>query len=267
MENLGIGQVSGLAIFGMVVSGLIAFVLPIVLAVIIRKKTKAWIPSLFIGVGVFLAFALILESAFNRIMLSVFKDALTSNILIYALYGGLAAGLFEEFGRFIAMKTVMKKHLRKENSLMYGVGHGGAEAIAMVGITMVSNLVVAAMINSGQIVDTLSVFKGAELETAIKQIAPLWTTPAGDFYLSGVERILSIGLHICLSYLVYRAAKQKKGIFLLTAIALHALVDGLVVLINKLYSVYIAEAACFVMVAAILVATIIMYRKESDTDY
>ena len=58
-------------------------------------------------------------------MLHLVKEALTGNIWFYALYGGIAAGVFEETGRFTAMKFWMKKSLSKESSFMYGVGHGG----------------------------------------------------------------------------------------------------------------------------------------------
>lgn len=267
MEVLEIGRVPGLSIAGMVVAGLVSILLPIVLAIIIRKKTKAWIPSLFIGAGVMIVFALILESIVHRIVFRVTGDAITGNLLIYALYGGLAAGVFEEGGRFIAMKTLMKKHLRKENALMYGVGHGGAEAILLVGVTMVSNLIVAAMINSGSIYSMFATMSDAEKEIAIKQISPLWTTPSGDFFLAGAERIIAIALQICLSYLVYRAVRGKKPILLITAIILHALCDGITVIVARLYSTYIAEAVILAMVVILVVLTVFMYRKESDSDY
>ena len=248
MEELQIGQVPGLSIVGMVVAGLVSILLPIVLAIIIRKKTRAWIPSLFIGAGVMIVFALILESIVHRIVLRATGDTITGNLLLYALYGGLAAGVFEEIGRFIAMKTLMKKHL-------------------LVGVTMVSNLIVAAMINSGSIYSMFATMSDAEKELGLSQISALWTTPSGDFFLSAIERTLALVLQICLSYLVYRAARGKKPILLITAILLHALFDGFVVIVSKLYNTYIAEVVFGVMVAVFVAVTVILYRKESDTDY
>ena len=81
MEELQIGQVPGLSIVGMVVAGLVSILLPIILAIIIRKKTKAWIPSLFIGAGVMIVFALILESIVHRIVLSATGDTITGNLI------------------------------------------------------------------------------------------------------------------------------------------------------------------------------------------
>ena len=37
----------------------------------------------------------------------------------------VAAGVFEETGRLLAMKFCMKKDLDKKNAIMYGIGHGG----------------------------------------------------------------------------------------------------------------------------------------------
>ncbi len=51
---------------------------------------------------------------------------ISGNPFLYAIYGGLAAGIFEEFGRFFCMITVMKRFMyQRENSIIYGIGHGG----------------------------------------------------------------------------------------------------------------------------------------------
>ena len=64
------------------------------------------------------------------------------NIWLYALYGGLMAGLFEETGRYLAFSFALKKYRAKNvNALMYGAGHGGFEAIVIVGLTMINNIV------------------------------------------------------------------------------------------------------------------------------
>ena len=52
------------------------------------------------------------------------------------------AGIFEETGRFLAFKTVLRKKQGKDiNALMYGAGHGGFEAAALLGITMINNII------------------------------------------------------------------------------------------------------------------------------
>lgn len=95
----------------------------------------------------FIIFALALESFAHEYFLSgttALSRAILNNPLLYAVYGGLAAGIFEEFGRFFCMMTVMKRFMyQRENSIIYGIGHGGIEAVILGSFTMLQNLMIA----------------------------------------------------------------------------------------------------------------------------
>ena len=90
------GTVSGASMVGMVISLLLSVGLPIFLCIFIYKKTKAWVPAFFIGCGIFVGFAMILEQICHAIVLTVTGSVIRDNIWLYAIYGGLAAALFEE---------------------------------------------------------------------------------------------------------------------------------------------------------------------------
>ena len=87
-----------------------------------------------------LLFAFILESGAHRIVLSLpAGSVIKGSIWLYALYGGFMAGLFEETGRYLAFSFALKKYRAKNvNALMYGAGHGGFEAVVVVGLTMIN---------------------------------------------------------------------------------------------------------------------------------
>ena len=171
------GTVSGASMLGMVISLLLSVGLPIFLGIFIYKKTKAWVPAFFIGCGIFVGFAMILEQICHAIVLTVTGSVIRDNIWLYAIYGGLAAALFEECGRWIAMKFCLKKHLHRENALMYGAGHGGIEAFLILGMSSMSNLLTAAMINGGLMEKTMTALEPAQQEVTYHQLSVLWTTP------------------------------------------------------------------------------------------
>lgn len=230
-ENITIPNVSTASIIAIVVTLAISVGLPIALCIIVWRKTRARISSFFIGAATFVIFALILEQLLHTVVLSVSGTVIKENIWLYALYGGLAAGVFEETGRYLAMKLCMKKNLDRQNAIMYGVGHGGIEAVLLMGMTYVSNLVVAMMINSGQIAAILSMsgVNDATYELAMTQLMTLSTTRPLMFYLGGLERVCAIIFHISASYLVYLAVKEKKLPWYLLAVLLHFLMDALAV--------------------------------------
>ena len=92
------------------ISLVIALGLPIVLSIVWGKKTRSKASSFWIGAGTFVVFALILESIVHNIVLKAVGTETFNSLAFYAIYGGLAAGLFEETGRFLVMKLFMKKN-------------------------------------------------------------------------------------------------------------------------------------------------------------
>lgn len=130
-----IGTVPVLFIIFMAVSCVAGFTIPVILIYISQKKKHADIFPFFIGCAVMLVFALILESAVHQIVFgSSTGETIRNNIWLYTLYVGLIAGLFEETGRFIAFKTVLRKKRDKDvNALMYGAGHSGRNTSALTG--------------------------------------------------------------------------------------------------------------------------------------
>ena len=185
------------------------------------------------------------------------------NTLWYALYGGLAAGLFEETGRFLAMTFLMKKEpATRIPALAYGVGHGGIEMILVFGLTMISNLVMALLINTGQ---TNIIFTQASAEAAAQvqvQLDQLQASSASTWFIGLWERFSAIILHLCLSLMVWAAVcKRGKWLWLFpAAIALHALVDAGAVILQP--SVGLVPLEIIITAEAIAAAIGYMVTKK-----
>ena len=259
------GTVSTASIIGMAVTMIISIGLPIFLLVFVKKKTNGKLGWALIGGLTFILFALVLESLFHNFVIGELGEKVTGNVWFLALYGGLAAGIFEETGRFLAMKNIKKGTLHKDNAIMYGIGHGGIESILLIGLTYISNLVTAAMINSGMMETSLSMLEGNLKDQAASQLQSLCDLPAYTFYLAGVERMSTIVLHICLSYIVYKAVKDSKPVFFVIAIALHAFVDGVIVILNNMFGVWAAEIVLIAEVAFIAVFCYKDYSRLEET--
>lgn len=256
-------SVSVASIIGMVCTLLISTVVPIAAFIIaaVKWKGRARISSFFIGAATFIVFALILERILHAVVLGATGTMIAGNIWLYALYGGLAAGLFEETGRFLAMKFCMKKTLNRENAILYGIGHGGIEAILIVGLTYVNNLIYSALINSGSLTSVLAAYDGKTQAALLQQLSALGTTPSIHFYLAGLERIGAMLLHIVLSYLVYLAVKNGAPKYYALSIFLHAFLNAAIVIISSKISVVLTEIA-FIIV--ILLLAFLLYRHEKS---
>ena len=248
-----VGMVPGASIAGMVFSLIVSFALPIGLFVYAKKKLGAKTAPFFIGCGVFFVMVLMLEAAIHRIVFQLAGEALTGSVILYAVYGGLMAALFEETGRYIAMRFLVKP-MDFPNAFMYGAGHGGVEAMLLCGVASISNIASAVMINSGTMsaqlatldaekaADTAAGPSGLGAETMqAAALSALWTTPSLTFFAGGVERIIAVVLHLSLSILVFQSIRKKSQKDLLNAYLFHFVVDSLSVLLSAVASVWVVE--------------------------
>lgn len=240
------------SLVGMFLSMVLSIGIPIALLVLLKKKYKAEIKSFFIGAGTFLLFAMVLEQIMHYVVMKLTGDLLFENLWIKAIYGGLAAGIFEETGRLLAMRYCMKKSLSGRNALMYGAGHGGIEAILLVGLGYFSSIVTAVLLNSGQLEASLqaTVLDEKALQTTMTQLTTLATIPGWQFYLAGIERISAIVFHIAASYLVYLAIKNATKKWFFVAIFAHFLMDALAVIAAAFLPVVVVELLLLVYVGA-----------------
>ena len=221
----------------MAFNAVLGIAVPIALAWYLVRKHHARLSTILIGAGTFIVFALVLESILHQLVLKGPNGkAIMANTLLYAMYGGLAAGLFEETGRFLSMKFLMKKEPTAPlPGVAYGVGHGGVEMLIIFGITMISNLVVSFLINSGM---SGVLFAKVPEESAAQlqaQLDALQALSAGTLLMGLWERFSALILHLGLSMLVWAAVRKGgKWLWLFpAAIALHALVDAGAVMLSK----------------------------------
>ncbi len=248
--------ISTLTIAFMALASLIGFALPVVLYIYFRKKKKADRLPFWIGCATFVLFALVLEQlVYLPIMKTTFWTAVTGNVWLYGLVGGFMAGLFEETGRYVAFKSVLRKKRGNDtNALMYGAGHGGVEAAILLGAGMIGNIVYALQFNAG------AMPVGGTLDAA----QTLLDTPVWMFLVGAVERIGAVTIQISLSVLVWFAAKNNKRFWLYPlAILLHLAVDMVaVVLAGKGVNVWIIEGIIYVMAAALVVLAVAVWKKN-----
>lgn len=260
-------SVSTASIACIVITLIISIGLPVVASVFWNQKTNSGFISAALGAILFIVFAILLENILHYVVLSFFPGVIDS-ILSYALYGGFAAGLFEETARLVGMKVMKKrKELSRGTSIMYGIGHGGAESIIIIGLSYISNLSTAIAINNGTI-SSIFVEGNDEINaTLYESISQLATLPPTTFLYAGIERVSAFALQVCLSYIIYRALRDSKVYLYFLAILLHAFVDSGTVLISSTnVSLTVIEALLFVFSAVLVYFISKEYKKEITND-
>jgi uncharacterized membrane protein YhfC len=240
------------------VSILISCLLPVVLLIVWRRKTGARLMPALVGAIVFPVFALGLEQLCHSVVLKL--PVMQTNIFLYAVYGCLAAGLFEETGRWVAFRFILRKHRERETAVTYGIGHGGIEAILVSGVPLIVSLVaLVTLVSSGEqaLLNLLGPVAGAALAATLTGTAPAL------FLVGGLERAIAITLHISLSVFVFGAVLEKKPGRYFLAVLLHAAVDAFAVLyqIGVLKSILLVELFVLLATLCVAYAAVRIYRS------
>lgn len=184
------------------------------------------------------------------------------HFVLYALFLGFTAGLFEFAGRFLVAKYLAKKgRLNYHTALAAGLGHGGIEAIILVGMTYINNLVLMVMIQSGSFDTLLAQTAAAGADTAALTAARelLLGTSGTLFLLAGFERLLTmiaqVGMSLVVCYSIH-TGKARLGFFI--CVGYHALIDTVAVLFSLLATPQLgsrlSQTASYVIIYGILMA-------------
>ncbi|HQE10992.1 MAG TPA: YhfC family glutamic-type intramembrane protease [Bacillota bacterium] len=237
---------------------LLSLFLPVGLAIYFYRKYRFSLKAFFVGAAVFFLSQIVIRTPLLLFLSSRtwFSD-LSGNLFFSAvIIGGLTAGLFEECGRYLGFRFILKRELSWKSGLAYGLGHGGIEAIILVGLTYINNIVISLMINSGAFDRFAAPQLGAEASLIKSQLVNL---PAHIFAVAGVERALALIIQVALSLIVLYAVKRRRPLFLLAAILLHTVLNaGAVYLQAANAGVWLIE----LYIAAIAVASFYMIIKS-----
>lgn len=252
-------------------------VVPIVYS--IKNKGKGVWKAWFLGAAGFFVLQVLIRIPILNVLATFpwFQRFAENQYVAYCFILALTAALFEVVARFSVAK-ILEKNINCEQGVAAGLGHGGIEAMVLIGMTYVSNLLYAVMINTGAfdgVVEQTAALAGTmDMETLTAQLYQIKTalieTPAYTFYLAGYERILCVLFHTAMSLLVcYTVYKKKALVGVGIALAAHFCVDFVSPIVSGLATPYlgsvISTEVSYVIIYGFLtvvgVGSVVLIRK------
>lgn len=182
-----------------------------------------------------------------------------NHLFLYAFVLAFTAGLFELAGRF-AVAKLMGKKLTCQRSLAAGMGHGGIEAIILVGMAYINNLVYIAMINNGTFDAMAAEVAAAGVDASQLHLLKetLLTTSPAMFLLGGFERLLTMICHAGMTMIVsWGIHTGKAGKCSLICLGIHTLLD-LTAGISLLAGTTLSQTMAYTIIYTLLTAAAIL---------
>lgn len=256
-------MISNLTLFACLVSLFISLFLPVIVISVFayQSKKQKLISAWALGAAGFFVTQMVIRLPILMVLQSQpwFAAFSENHLFLYAFSLAFTAGLFELAGRF-AVAKLLSKNLNYRRALAAGLGHGGIEAMILVGITYLNNILYIFMINHGTFdaVVAQAAQTGVDVSALIQLKDTLVHSSPALFLLGGYERILAMVSHAAMSLIVcygVHVGKPLKGA--LVCLGLHTFLD-LTAGINMLSGTYLSQSAAYVIIYAILTAVAVV---------
>jgi uncharacterized membrane protein YhfC len=201
---------------GLALAGSICLAGPILLALWWRRRTGAPFSAFGVGALVFFVAQVVLRFPW-QIPLARRIQSHPELVLPFLVFSALTAGLFEETGRWLGYRYLLRERTPR-TGVMLGLGHGGLESMLLVGLPLIGLLAAWLLASYGVI------GPGEALEAIRRQTASLhfW-----NVQLAALERASAMAAHIGLSLVVLQVWLRGGLRWLFLAIALHFAINAL----------------------------------------
>lgn len=256
--------------FACFVTLFISLILPVLVLIVygVKNRGKGVCSAWLLGaVGFFVPQILIWLPLLNLLSASAgFVSFAQTHPFSYVLALAFTAGLFELAGRY-AVARCMKRDLTFQRALAAGLGHGGIEAMLIVGTTYINNLIYLFMIQSGAF-DALvaqTAAAGGDVSQLQAVRDSLVNVSASLFLMGGLERILTMVCQAAMSVIVcwgVHTGRVRTG--LLICLGIHTLIDamaGLQFLVGKGLSQGAAYGIIYGVLALVALGSLVILKK------
>ncbi|KQX60759.1 YhfC family intramembrane metalloprotease [Paenibacillus sp. Root444D2] len=257
-------MVSQGSITAMIIQVILGIVISFSLLIYYRSTLKISYRAVGVGILIFIVFSQLLEQVLHVYMFSGNQTTAEwlKNPWMVAIYGGLAAGIFENVGRWLGFSFLLKKRQERKDGIAVGIGHGGIEVLIIGVGTGILGIALATMINAGTFEQAFGTQTPSEQITLFQGLKDrLIHTPQSEYWLGAFERIPAICIQIALSLTVLYGIRTRKAVYLLYAVILHALIDFFAGLYQgKVLPLWVVE--CIVWVWGFGAVIVIVKSKE-----
>jgi uncharacterized membrane protein YhfC len=217
-------QVSTARIAASVVAILIEIALPVVLAIVVRRRLGVGWRYFGYGALIFFLFQLISRLPAVQVIQALIAPQLQASralLLAWVAILSVSAGLFEEIGRYIGYRWLMRREEKTwRKAVMYGLGHGGLESMLLVaGLSLLS------LINLLVLPSVIGTLPPEQRTLVERQLAALAALPDWAPLLGAWERLWILPVHIALSVMVLQMFRRGSVVWLWLAVVAHTLVN------------------------------------------
>jgi uncharacterized membrane protein YhfC len=255
-------------VFVRLLNSLIMILIPLILGMYLVRQWRLRWHILALGAVTFIG-SQVFHIPFNQFVLlpimenyGLLSANKTYELIGFGILAGLSAGFFEEGARYLVYRVWLKGVRRWKEAVLFGVGHGGIEAMVLGGLALYAFFQATAYRNA----DLAELVPAGQLELAKAQIEAYWSAPWYLALMGAVERLFAMIIQISLSVLVFQAVLRRKFLWWFLAVGWHTAVDAVAVIGIRSWGVFITEAVLAGFALLSLVVILVLRDQDEGQD-
>ena len=261
--------VSSFQIFAMIVNTTVCLILFIGSYIWLRRNRDGLRRPFFWGMLTYVVIGVGMKYIFVSSIRESYPGIADKNF-VYSLLSGIMAAVTVEGGRYLILKYLMKKYDKQRDALMYGAGYAGTEAFLFSGLSSFFGFTLARVINSGSLDTMLAGVDPTAAQLITTEVEKAYSNGAGTYFLISLECITTFIIEVCLTILVFKAARESGNVkYLGIAAGIHLVYTFLAQLPKSTIAIVIVE----ILIAAIAYVSYMFAKpvfgtipKEADSD-
>lgn len=215
------------------VTSAVTIFLPFVLGLLAQQRFQVGWRFFAYGALIFFLFQVISRIPLVQIIQVALAPQLRDSGSLQVVYIAglsLSAGLFEEIGRYVGYRWLMRTQEKSwEQAIMYGLGHGGIESVLIVGIPLLVQLFSLMQLST---IDLMTL-PDQQRATVMQQLEIISSMPTWMPLLGAWERMWTIVFHVAMSVVVLQVFRRGGLRWLLFAILGHTVFNFVVVMVAQ----------------------------------
>lgn len=263
-------EISTSLILSMAFAALVSIGGPIAYMIYCKKAVKASLVPVVAGITVYLVAVIGFESMVHQFFIygsSTVADFINSNKWVYVLYLGICTAVFEQAGRWLAFKFMLKKYTPEDTALTYGIGHGAAQTVVPIGIGLAISAAMLYSVKSTGYEEYLAMI-GEDQAATFNEMLMSYTSTGAHYYMwTALEMLMVLVVQVGLSVLVAKSVRRANSTHLLfIAAALHFVFTsvGALSVAGIVTSIAVVEIGCLIIAVVIALYAFYEYSKDKS---
>lgn len=258
--------VSTSTIFGMMLSVLFAFGIPIVLLGVVKGTMNGQFRMGILGFVMYIAPAGLVIVVIRALLSGMTNGAVTQNPITYGLFMAVPSGVACVVTKYLMINSNYKLGNYFGHCFMYGIGFAFSQGVFRFGFREVSLLMTAFSINNGTASELLEVGEQNGITTVMDSLNAVARSTFADHFIPGTANLILMIIEVAMTGIIFLSVRYNKKTLWMSMLFAACGIDFVYYLLMNLAGSVATLFIIGILAVSMLGLNVALYKKYKEED-